>query len=173
MARGYIKLYRSILDNPVVFKDSDHFAVWCYLLLMATHNGCDVMFGGERIHLDPGQLTTGRKIIAQKTKVNESKVQRILKTFEIEQQIEQRTDRQCRLISILNWTKYQKSEQRNEQRVNNDWTTSEQRLNTKQECKNKKNVKNDSSSLKRREAIKRRSEKVLKEIEKDGNTNRR
>ena len=158
MAQGYIKLYRSILDNPVVFKDSDHFAVWCYLLLMATHNGCDVMFGGERIHLDPGQLTTGRKTIAQKTRVNESKVQRILKSFENEQQIEQRTDRQCRLISILNWNKYQMSEQRNGQRVN-----------TKQECNNKKNDKNDSYSLKRREQIKKKSEQVLKEIERNGN----
>lgn len=170
MAQGYIKLYRSILDNPVVFKDSDHFAVWCYLLLMATHKGCDVMFGGERIHLDPGQLTTGRKTIAQKTKVNESKVQRILKLFEIEQQIEQRTDRQCRLISILNWDKYQKSEQRNGQRVNNDWTTSEQRLNTNSNnVKKKKNVKNDFSSLKRKEEIRKKSEQVLKEINEDGN----
>ena len=163
MAKGYIKLYRSILENPIVSKDSDHFAVWCYLLLMATHNGCDVMFGGERIHLEPGQLTTGRKIIAEKTKVNESKVQRILKSFESEQQIEQRTDRQCRLISILNWSKYQGSEQRNGQRVNNDWTTSEQRVNTKQECNNGKNEKNDFSYL-NREELKRKSERILEEL---------
>lgn len=171
MAKGYIKLYRSILDNPVVFKDSDYFAVWCYLLLMATHNGCDVMFGGERIHLEPGQLTTGRNVIAEKTKVNASKVQRILKKFESEHQIEQRTDRQCRLVSIVNWSKYQQSEQRNEQRVNNDWTTSEQRLNTKQECNNEKNVKNVFSYYGLREEIRRRSEEALKEIENNGNNN--
>ena len=170
-AGGYIKLYRSILDNPVVFKDSDYFAVWCYLLLMATHNGCDVMFGGERIHLEPGQLTTGRNVIAEKTKVNASKVQRILKRFESEHQIEQRTGRQCRLISIVNWSKYQQSEQRNEQRVNNEWTTSEQRLNTKQECKNDKNEKNYFSYYDLREEIRRRSEEALKEIENNGDNN--
>lgn len=170
MAQGYIKLYRSILDNPIVFKDADHFAVWCYLLLMATHNGRDVIFNGERIRLKAGQLTTGRKMIANKTKVSESKVQRILKTFENEQQIEQVTDHKCRLISIVNWGRYQKSEQVNEQQVNKYRTSSEQVLNTKQECKNGKNEKNDSS-LKRREANRRRSEQILKEMERNGSNN--
>ena len=142
---GYIKIYRSILDNPVVNKDADHLAVWIYLLCEATHKSKPDMFGGQKIILKPGQLITGRKKIAAKLKVNESKVQRIIKLFETEQQIEQRTDRQCRLISIVNWNEYQKDEQRNKQRVNNDRTTSEQRVNTKQECKNVKNVKNDKN----------------------------
>lgn len=136
MERGYIKIYRSLFDNPVVCKDNDHLAVWIYLLCEATHKDYPTMFGGQRITLHPGQLTTGRKRIADKLKISESKVQRILKTFEIEQQIEQRTDRQCRLISIVNWSEYQNDEQRNEHQVNNDRTTSEQRVNTKQEHKN-------------------------------------
>lgn len=135
--KGYIRIYRSLFDNPVVCKDNDHLAVWLYLLCEATHIDYPVMFGGKKIILKPGELTTGRKRIASKLNVNISKVQRILKLFEIEQQIEQRTDRQCRLISIVNWSEYQNCEQRNEQRVNNDRTTSEQRVNTKQEHKNK------------------------------------
>ncbi len=143
--KGYIKIYRSLFDNPVVCKDTDHLAVWIYLLCEATHMDRAVMFGGEKIILKPGQFTTGRKRIASKLNVNISKVQRILKLFENEQQIEQRTDRQCRLISIVNWSLYQESEQRNEQRVNNDRTTSEQRVNTKQECKERKECKNDKN----------------------------
>ena len=122
---GYVKLHRKVLDNPVVFKDPDYWAVWIYLLLTATHSGCEVMFDGKRMKLAPGQLTTGRKVIAEKTKVSESKVQRILKTFEIEQQIEQRMSNKCRLISILNWHKYQISEHQNKQQVNNKRTTTE------------------------------------------------
>lgn len=170
MAQGYIKLYRSILDNPVVFKDPDYFAVWCYLLLMATHNGHDVIFGGERIRLQAGQLTTGRKMIANKTKVSESKVQRILKTFENEQQIEQVTDHKCRLITVVNWDKYQKSEQVIEQQVNKYRTTPEQVLNTKQECNNVKNEKN-VFSLNRRDEIRKKSEEVLKEMNQNVNHN--
>ena len=60
---------------------------------------------------------------------------RRLKEFENEHQIEQRTNHQCRLITIVSWDKYQVVEQRTEQRVNNDRTTSEQRVNTNKESK--------------------------------------
>jgi hypothetical protein len=139
---GYIKLYRQILDNPIVCKDAEYFAIWGYLLLSATHTEHYDCFNGQRIKLQPGQLITGRKRIADKFNISESKVQRVLKTFEIEQQIEQRTTPNMRLITILNWGAYQSTEQQNEQRVNNDRTTTEQRLNTIQEQKNVKNDKN-------------------------------
>lgn len=132
---GFVKLHRKLLENPVVCKDADHLAIWIWLLLNAVWDSCDVTFKGERLTLKPGQLTTGRRKIASDLKISESKVQRVLKTFENEHQIEQRTDRQCRLISIVSWDKYQIGEQRFEQRVNNDRTTSEQRLNTKKESK--------------------------------------
>lgn len=141
-ARGYIKLYRTTLDNPVVCKDSEHLAVWVYLLLNATHAGYSAMFKGKRIELQPGQLITGRRSMAAKLKVSDSKVQRILKVFEIEQQIEQQTASQNRLISVLNWQKYQESEPPIEQQVNHDRTTSEPRVNTNKNVKNVKTVKN-------------------------------
>ena len=122
MNNGYIKLHRKILDNPLVMKSSDHFAVWMYLLLNAAHKKYDTLIGSERVTLNPGQLVTGRKKIAKDLKINESKIQRILKLFEIEQQIEQRTNSLSRVISIVNWCDYQQSEHQNEQRVNNKRT---------------------------------------------------
>ena len=132
---GWIKIYRDVLENPIVMKDADHLAVWIWLLLHATSKRRAVSFGGKQRYLRPGELTTGRRIIASELRISQSKVQRVLKSFENEHQIEQRTDRQCRLISIVNWSEYQQSEQRNEQEVDNDRTTSEQRVNTKQEWK--------------------------------------
>lgn len=143
---GWVKIHRKLLDNPVVMKDTDYMAIWFWLLLNATHEGISVFFGGEKITLKPGQFTTGRKKIAQTLGVSESKVQRVLKCFESEQQIEQRTDKQCRLITILKWKDYQKDEQRFEQQMNNDRTTSEQRVNTKQECKNERMKETDSEA---------------------------
>lgn len=140
---GWIKLHRKLLDNPIVFKDPDHLAVWMYLLLNATHTNYDTIFKNERTLLKPGQLITGRKSISQKTKVNESKVQRILKTFENEQQIEQQTSNSNRLISILNWGSYQNNEQQIEQQVNNERTTSEQRVNTNKNVKKVEKVNNE------------------------------
>ena len=127
---GWVCLYRKILENPIICKDSDYFAVWCYLLLSATHKKTSALFKGKKIVLLPGQLITGRKSIAKKFKIDESKVQRILKTLENEQQIEQQTSSQNRLITIINWYQYQEIEQQNEQQVNNECTTSEQRVNT-------------------------------------------
>jgi len=144
MNNGWIKIYRKMLDNPVVMKDADHLAVWMYLLLKATHDEYPVMFGGKKIVLRSGQLITGRKKIADAVGVNESKVFRILKLFKSEQQIEQQTSNQNSLISILNWELYQTCEQQNEQRVNNQCTTDEQRVNTN---KNVKNVNNEKKHI--------------------------
>ena len=131
-----------MLDNPVVCKDSEYFAVWCYLLLNATHKEKQVLFAGKKITLKAGQLITGRVKIAEHFKISESKVQRILKTYENEQQIEQQISNKNRLITILQWDLYQCSEQQIEHQVNNNWTTTEQQVNTN---KNEKNVKNDKN----------------------------
>jgi len=139
---GYIKLYRKLLDNPIICKDSDYLAVWIYLLLNATHKEYPALFKGEKITLRPGQLITGRKSIADKLNISESKAQRILKTFENEQQIEQQSSNQNRLITIVNWNEYQQNEQQDEHPVNNEWTTDEQRVNTNKNVKNVKNIIN-------------------------------
>lgn len=138
---GWIKLHRSLLDNPVVCKDSDYMTVWIYILLNATHKKHNVIFNKEKISLMPGQLLTGRKSISEKLNMSESKVQRILKSFENEQQIEQQMSNQNRLISIVKWSEYQDSEQRNEQQVNNERTASEQPVNTNKNEKKEKNEK--------------------------------
>ena len=142
---GYVKLYRKILDNPILSKDADRIAVWMYLLLNATHKEMDALFGSERITLKPGQLITGRKAIAKQFNVNESKVNRILKIFKNEHQIEQQTCNKGQLITILNWSYYQGSEQQSEQQVNNKRTASEQQVNTNKNDKNVKNDKNDKN----------------------------
>ena len=145
---GYVKVYRKLLDNPLVCKDADHLAVWLYLLLHATHREHAELFRGEKILLKPGQLLTGRQAIAAKLKLNENKVQRILKTFEKEQQIEQQASNKNRLITICKWQEYQGGvEQQDEQQMNNKRTTAEQQLNTYKNEKNDKNVKNEKKYI--------------------------
>ena len=141
--KGFIYLHRKLLRNPIVCKDADYLAVWTWLLLNVVWDSAEVMFGGKKITLKAGQITTGRRVIASALKISESKVQRILKAFENEHQIEQRTDRQCRLITIVSWDEYQLSEQRNEHQMNNERTTSEQRVNTNKE--RNKEIKKESN----------------------------
>ena len=140
---GHIALHRKLLKNPVVCKDADHLAVWIWLLLNAAWKEHDVMWDGKRITLKPGQLPpTGRKRISSELQISESKVQRILKTFENEQQIEQQMSNRNRLITILSWDKYQVVEQQSGQQVNSQRTASEQQVNTTEERNNKGNKGN-------------------------------
>ena len=142
--KGWIKLFRSLLDNPVAMKSLAHMGVWVVLLLTATSKSRKVWFNGKETMLKPGQLITGRKQISEFYKdLNESKVQRVLKDFENAQQIEQQTTFKNRLITLKNWDKYQSSEQLFEQQLNSKRTTTEQQLNSKRTLnKNVKNVKN-------------------------------
>ncbi len=138
---GWIKLHRKVLENPVVCHDAEYFAVWVYLLLNASHEKYSTWFNGKRKELDAGQLVTGRQKIAHELKMNEHKVDRALKLFENEQQIEQQCTSHGRLISITNWEQYQKVEQPIEHQVSNQCATSEQPVSTKQEDKECKKVK--------------------------------
>ena len=129
--KGWIKAYRKIEDDPIICKDNDYFRVWFYLLLNATHKTQKVIFKNKEIIVPKGSLITGRKKIAEKCNISESKIDRILKLFEKHSKIEQQMSNKNRLIIIQKWYLYQKIEQQ----VNNNRTTSEH----KQECKNENN----------------------------------
>lgn len=137
---GWICLYRKILENPIICKDSDYFAVWCYLLLSATHKDMNVIFGGDKIILREGQLITGRKVIAEKFKISESKVKRILIDLENDQQIDRQRSNKNSLVTIINWNKYQSVDQQNDQQVTNKWPASDQQVTTNNNVNNINNI---------------------------------
>lgn len=139
---GWIRSHRKMFDNPVVCKDAEHYAVWGYLLHYAAHEPYDVVFNGERITLKPGQLITSKASIARKFSISESKVQRILKTFENELQIELQATRHGRLVSVKNWAKYQKYEPQIEPQVNHNWPTGEPQVVRNNNIKNVNNIIN-------------------------------
>lgn len=112
--------------------------LWVHLLLAANHRDRDELFGGKRITCRPGQFTTGRDQLAKKTGLHRSSIERLLQLLEIEQQIEQQKSNQNRLITIINWERYQNTEQQVEHQPSNDRATIEQRPSTLKECKNRR-----------------------------------
>lgn len=116
MSKGWIKIHRKIVEHPR-FTDGEWLKIWVFLLCQATHTPIDRMFAGRRITLHPGQMITSRKSIARETKVNPSKVERVLEWMKSEQQIEQQADNRCRLISITCWSRYQESGQQSGQQA--------------------------------------------------------
>jgi hypothetical protein len=122
---GYIQFQREWLERPWAKRDSEAVHVFLYLLCNAAFEARPEIFAGKPITLQPGQLITGREKIAERTAVNASKVQRILKKLEEFGEIEQQTSNVSRLISINCAT----SRTTTEQRPNNDRTTNEQQMN--------------------------------------------
>lgn len=139
---GWVKVYRKLLDNPIICKDSETLAIWVYLLLNATHTEIPAVFKGKKINLQPGQLLTGIISISKKLKINKDKVQRTLKCFELDNQIAQITSNKNRLITIQNWSSYQKDDKQNDKQMINKRETNDKQLITNKNVKNDKNIFN-------------------------------
>jgi len=114
---GWVSVHRSMLDDPQ-FKDPEVFALWVRLLMMASYEDKTVKHLGQTIHIKRGQFITGRKSLSSSSNVQESKIQRLLKRWESEQQIEQQTFSKYRVITVANYDKYQSGEQQSDAKVN-------------------------------------------------------
>lgn len=139
---GWIKLHRSLLGKGY-YKKSTFVHLWVHCLMRANHKTTEIMWNGKTMKLKEGQFITGRNSLAHETGISQSSIQRILKYLEIEHQLEQRTTNTSRLITVVNWKKYQQTEQPVEQRVNSERTASEQRVNTDKKEEKNKNEEND------------------------------
>ena len=127
-----------MLDNPLIRKPL-HCHLWNILLLLAQHEKKEFIFADEKWTLETGQFLTGRKKLSELSGVSESQTERILKYLENEHQITQLKTNKFRIITIVNWDKYQNDEAVIQQ-ANNRRTTEGQQKDT---YKNDKNVKND------------------------------
>jgi hypothetical protein len=146
MELGYVKTYRSLAEKGYSNKP-EFLALWIHLLFLATYKEREVFFDNKIHHLKPGQIITGRKKLSAIAGIEEHKVDRILKCFESEQQIEQQSFSKFRIITICNWDKYQQSEQQIEQEMSNKWATSEQQVSTYNKDKKDKKEKKYISDL--------------------------
>ena len=145
MYRGYIKLWRSIEDNPIT-KKPEYLSVWIYLLRKANYTDNELIFNNEKIVIKAGSFITSRAKICSATGILRSTVERILKYLENEHQIEQQSFNKFRIISICNWEPYQQTEQVNEQPVSSKRAASEQPVSTAKKEKKDKNIKNNTIS---------------------------
>ena len=63
MHRGYIKLWRKMLDDEIM-TNNNYLIVWINLLLMANYKKKTIIFNGKSLTLEAGQLITGREKLA-------------------------------------------------------------------------------------------------------------
>lgn len=145
MNDGWVKAYRAWMDHPAIWRDGDHIAVWMYLQLNASHAQIPMMFAGEMITLQPRQLITGRYVISEKCRVQESKVKRILSEFEKYHLIDRQRSNKNSLITILPTDAERESDRQNDRQVTDNRPTSDRQVTTNKnermkECKNVNNM---------------------------------
>lgn len=137
MAQGWIKLHRKIIDNPISNKPQ-YLSLWVHILIMANHKGKSMMWNGDILSIHEGQFVTGRKELSIKTGIPETTIEDILKYLERQQQIRQQKTTKFRLITVINWEKYQISDTKSD----NKPTTSRQQADTNKNDNKENNDKN-------------------------------
>lgn len=123
MQDGYIYLERKLLSKGF-WKNSYYTHLWIHLIFLASHEDKEFIWLGETQKLRRGQFITGRKKLAEDTGISETTVERILDYFEREGQIGQQKTNKFRLITVLNYDKYQSKKTTNGQQTDNTRTHS-------------------------------------------------
>lgn len=136
---GWVKLHRTITDS-FVFQNPDRLKFWVWCLCKASHKERKQNVGLQEVDLKKGQFVFGRKKASSELLMDESKIYRLLKTFEKRNKIEVESNNKFSVVTIVNWSFYQDDEQQSEQQSNNNLTTNKQQSNTNKNVKKVENV---------------------------------
>ena len=106
---GYIKLYRKCLENEFFLeKPFDRWRAFEYLLISAKYKPSRIILKGQAIELEAGQLIVSEKKLAEKWDWSRGKVRRFLSLLESLQMIQVNGTAYGTLVTIENYTKYQR-----------------------------------------------------------------
>lgn len=127
---SWIKLHRSLLDwgwysDPVCGR------LFIHLLLLANHKP-KVWMGSPILE---GQTPVGRKELADSLGFSEQQIRTALERLKSTNEITIKPSNKYSLITIVNWSKYQVSNQQDNQQLTNEQPTTNQQLTTPKEGK--------------------------------------
>ena len=122
--RGWIKLYRSIQDNPI-WKDKpfSQGQAGIDLLLMANREDRNVMIGNQVMNVKSGSFITSIVRLSERWGWERTKTSRFLKCLESDSQIALQTHNKCTAITIANWAFYQNQCTSDAQQTHNKCTS--------------------------------------------------
>lgn len=136
MDKGWIKLYRKILDNDGLFRSSHTFTIWCWLLLKADRK--------------TGEVKLGRFMLSEWLKIKPSTVYQTLKRLSNMTMIKMKSNNQMTTVTILNWAKYQANPNKEKEenlKYDNEKNLMQQQSNTIQEVRNKNEEKEEDAKI--------------------------
>ena len=140
MNGGWIKLPRSIMDDPLYFAEPFTRAqAWIDLLLLANYADGYFIVRGNRVNVKRGQIGRSQQNLAERWRWSRGKVDRFLTEMENDGRIIQQKNRLTSLISIVNfesmYSAIQQTEQQTEQQI-----TQQTNINKKNNNQNNNNI---------------------------------
>jgi hypothetical protein len=138
MHRGYVKLWRKIVDWSW-YKDANTLALFIHLLIKSNHK--DTTYMGQPV--PRGSCVCGRFALAEDLGISEMSIRTALTHLKSTNDITIKTTNRFSIICIANYSEYQdESTSRTTSKLSNSQPTANQQLSTSKECKNEKNEKN-------------------------------
>lgn len=108
MAKGWIRLYRQSVNNPLYSAEPfDKWHAWQDLLLMVNHERKQFISKGQTITLEAGQTVTSIAILSQRWKWSENKVRRFFRLLNESGMCTADGRANGTIVTIENWAKYQ------------------------------------------------------------------
>lgn len=138
MHRGYIKLWRKLLDSGLM-QNAEVFTFFAWSLMKASHKPYKHLVGTQMVELEPGQFVTGIHAAAKELKTTPRKIRTALVTLENLQILTRKATNKFSIVSIVNWHIYQPEETENDKQNDKQATSKRQAGDNKQEGRELKN----------------------------------
>lgn len=146
MGVGYLKLYRQIQDSKIwtMRKPFDVRSAWIDLLMLACYCDTEVFVGQKKVKVHRGQYVTSVRKLSERWGWSKDRVSDYLHLLESDAMIDRESDSKRTLITIVNYSLYQDSQDTNKDTVpdTNPDTNQDSDPDTNQDKnKNIKNIK--------------------------------
>ena len=119
---GFVLLHRKIF-NSNDFKNQLDISVFIYLMAMASHESCEVIYRCKKIFLNRGEVCIAERDLAKKFDITKSKVKSIIKRLINNHNLYQRTTKRLSVYAIVKYEKYQSLEKQNDHKTTKNSTT--------------------------------------------------
>lgn len=147
--QGWITLYRELIKKPIWLNSTpEQKTILITLLLMANHEENEWEWKGQKFTVKPGQMITSLNSIVDKCGkgITTQNVRTALKRFEKLGFLTNESTKRNRLITIVNWRKYQSIESKPNKDSNNQLTNDQQRPNNQLTTNNNDNNENNDNN---------------------------
>lgn len=143
MARGWVKTYRDLLENKVIFGNPILLKTFMWCLLKATHEEYDQLVGRRIVHLLPGQFVTGRNKASEELDLKPSTAWDYLKILESNKTIKIKSNSKFSIVTLVNWSLYQSKDVNTDSDFDSRTDSDTTEIQHKQEHNNTKNLRRE------------------------------